>query len=199
MTEKQDNNETNNLKVLKRLKELPKGTSTENRVAAIQSLLREKEIFQTIKALRWPKGVVCPKCGSTNVVQRDPPKDSKDKRQYYVCLDCEKEDSSGGNFDDFTGLPISTLYALRQWILCWYLIGVCPLSHIARVLGLSVEEVTKIALSISELTVLPKTPELSKTVSHHYRSWARNATDEQEERTRSESKTPLKPGPKSKT
>ncbi len=192
-----------NIKALKRLRELPRNTQVDSRIAAIHSLLGEGEIFKTLKMLRWPQGVICPRCHSSNVVRRDPPADAADQRHYYVCLNC-KGDGSPSDFDDFTGLPIGEIRALRQWILCWYLIGFCSVAQIAKVLGISIQEVMQIATLGNELTELPDNEaelqakvELKDKKSKENRN-KRARIDEQEEKTRSASLSPLKPGYKSK-
>ncbi len=195
--------ENDNIKALKKLRELPRGTQVESRIAAIENLLGEPEIFKTLKMLRWPQGVICPRCHSSNTVRREPPPDSTDQRHFYICLNCKGE-GSPSDFDDFTGLPIKSIRALRQWMLCWYLIGFCSLNQIAKVLGISAQEVAKIAQLGTELTELPEEKEKltatieqeKKTQSQHKEFKAR--VEQQEEYTRSESKSPFKPGPKSK-
>ncbi len=192
-----------NIKALKRLRELPRGTQVDSRIAAIHSLLGEGEIFKTLKMLRWPQGVICPRCHSSNIVRRDPPPDAADQRHYYVCLNC-KGDGSPSDFDDFTGLPIGEIRALRQWILCWYLIGFCSVAQIAKVLGISIQEVMQIATLGNELTQLPDNEaELQARVELKDKKTKENRNnrarvDEQEEKTRSASLSPLKPGYKSK-
>ncbi|MBN9287034.1 MAG: hypothetical protein BGO43_11655 [Gammaproteobacteria bacterium 39-13] len=194
-----------NLKALKRLRELPRGTHVESRIAAVKNLLGEGEIFKTLKMLRWPQGVLCPKCHSSNVIRKDPPIDAVDQRHYYVCLNCKSAGGSG-DFDDFTGLPIGSLHALRQWILCWYLIGFCSVNQIAKALGISVHEVMQIATLGNELTELPdEEAQLSAKSGYELRSKKegeqqkqKRQVEQQEEYTRSESKSPLKPGYKSK-
>ncbi len=193
------------LSALQRLRDLPRGTQVESRIAAITDLLGEGEIFKTLKILRWPQGVICPRCKSSNVVRRDPPFDALDQRHFYICLNCKGE-GNPSDFDDFTGLPVDSLSALRQCILCWYLIGFCTLSQIAKVLGLSMSEVMKLAAIGTELTELPEN-EAEKTLAlQEHAGKAKNAKEKkrtteiekQEEETRSESKAIYKPGPKSK-
>lgn len=194
-----------NLKALKRLRELPRGTQVESRIAAIKNLLGEHEIFKTLQMLRWPQGVICPRCHSTNVVRRDPPADAPDQRHYYVCLNCKGEGSPSG-FDDFTGLPIKSLYALRQWIMCWYLIGFCSVTQIARVLGISINEVIQIATLGAQLTELPEAGEelradethLFKTSAKRTHQRKKEEVEKQEQDNRSQSKSWAKPGYKSK-
>lgn len=191
--------QSDNLKALKRLRDLPRGTQVDSRIAAIENLLGESEIFKTLKMLRWPQGVICPECHSTNVIRREPPPDATDKRHYYVCLNC-KGDGSPSDFDDFTGLPLKSMFALRQWILCWYLIGFCSVAQIAKVLGISAQEVIQIASLGTEITELPDA-EASLEASEkkaEARDKHKKTVEEQEDYTRSESKAPLKPGFKSK-
>lgn len=194
-----------NLKALKRLRDLPRGTQVDSRIAAIENLLGEPEIFLTLKMLRWPQGVICPRCHSSNVTRRNPPANAIDKRHYYECLNCKGE-GSPSDFDDYTGLPMGSLHALRQWIMCWYLIGFCSVNQIAKVLGLSVQEVMQMATKGSELAELPtEEKELAakkrqQNVEKQSQEQNRNRSviDTQEDYTRSESKAPLKPGYKSK-
>ncbi len=201
--DKMTTREDDNIKALKRLRSLPRGTQVDSRIAAIRGLLGDGEIFKTLKMLRWPQGVVCPRCHSSNVVRRDPPADAIDQRHFYVCLNC-KGDGSPSDFDDFTGLPIGEMRALKQWILCWYLIGFCSVAQIAKVLGISIHEVMQIAQLGNELTQLPEDKaalqarqELQDRKLKDSKK-QRMRVDEQEELTRSASKAPLKPGYKSK-
>ncbi|MBS0286317.1 MAG: transposase [Proteobacteria bacterium] len=192
-----------NIKALKKLRSLPRGTQVDSRIAAIRELLGEHEIFKTLMMLRWPQGVVCPRCHSSNVVRRDPPADAVDQRHFYVCLNCKGE-GNPSDFDDFTGLPIGEMHALRQWILCWYLIGFCSVAQIAKVLGISIQEVMQIAQLGNEITMLPEDQhalqakqELKERKLQEDKK-QRLKIDEQEDYTRSASKAPLKPGYKSK-
>jgi len=168
--------EDENMKALKHLRELPRGTQVDSRIAGIQNLLREHEIFKTLQMLRWPQGVVCPRCHASNIVRRDPPPNATDQRYYYVCLNCKGE-GDPSEFDDFTGLPIGSLHGLRRWVLCWYLLGFCSVHQIAKVLGVSVQEVFQMATIGSELTSLPD-PEVDKKI--------KKAAKEKEEKTQSQ-------------
>lgn len=198
-----------NIKALKKLRSMPRGSEsqTDSRVAAIKNLLGEKEIFKTLQMLRWPKGIVCPRCQSSKVVRRDPPSDAPDQRHYYVCLTCKGE-GDPSDFDDFTGLPVGTLQGLRQWMLCWYLIGFCSISQIARVLGISVYEVTQIAAYGSQITEISSGSEMKDTLTNkekmlrdRKKAFQEKSSDvvfKQEEDTRREGLNPFKPGYKSK-
>lgn len=192
------------LAALQRLRSLPRGSQVESRIAAITDLLGEAEIFNTLKLLRWPQGVICPRCKSSNVVRRDPPPDAADQRHFYICLNC-KGDGNPSDFDDFTGLPLNSLFALRQCILCWYLIGFCSINQIAKVLGLSISEVIKLAAIGSEFAEGPSRDQ-ELQLSHEKESKERHSREKKrtaeieglEDITRSESKSPLKPSYKSK-
>jgi transposase-like protein len=98
----------------------------------LQNLIDDAKCYETVRALRWPEGVRCPHCASSQVTKqgRDvtPP-----ARQKYRCTACER------HFDDLTG----TVFAghpqpLRVWMLCLYFMGL-NLSHrqIAQELGLN--------------------------------------------------------------
>lgn len=194
-----------NLDALKRLRALPRGTQVDSRIAAIQSLLGEKEIFRTLNMLRWPEGIVCPRCRSSNVIRRNPPIDAADQRHYYECLNCKGR----GNisiFDDLTGLPVGTLASLRQSILCWYLIGFCSVMQIAKILGLSMSEVAQLAQIGSDLTDVPaQRVSLSAYAEHHALKKSKESTaqktlaEDKELSNISLSRSPLRPGYKSKT
>ena len=193
-----DTQSTDNLDALNRLRALPRGTQVDSRIAAIQALLGEKEVFKTLKALRSPQGVVCPRCGSKNVVRRDPPANSNDQRHFYECLNCKGE-GDPSDFDDFTGLPIGTLHSLRQTILCWYLLGFCSIGQIAKVLGLSIQEIMQLATIGSEIAEKAESySKYSMAGEKNEKSASQKTTEYDEDLTRSASKSPFKPGYKSK-
>jgi len=201
---------SDNVSALKKLRDMPRGmggASVDSRIAAIKNMLGEKEIFKTLQMLRWPKGTICPKCKSSNIVRRDPPADAPDQRHYYVCLTCKGE-GRASDFDDFTGLPVGSLHGLRQWMFCWYLIGFCSISQISKVLGLSVAEISQIVGMGSQITELPEGTALKDKMESRERqqkekkkaffSTRKEGVERQENETRSESKNIYKPGPKSK-
>jgi transposase-like protein len=83
----------------------------------IQALIDDAKCFETVRAMRWPDGVGCPGCGSTEVTQ-DGLDDTQPPRQRYQCHGCRKR------FDDLT----DTIFAghhqpLRVWILYLYFMG----------------------------------------------------------------------------
>jgi transposase-like protein len=83
----------------------------------IPSLIDDTKCFATVRDLRWPDGVRCPTCDSSEVTKqgRD---DTQPERQRYLCKPC------GHRFDDLT----DTIFAghhqpLRVWMVCLYLMG----------------------------------------------------------------------------
>ncbi|MFO1258860.1 MAG: transposase [Gammaproteobacteria bacterium] len=189
-----------NMKALGRLRDLPRGTQIDSRIAAIQDLLGEREVFRTLHNLRWPQGVVCPRCRSTNVVRRDPPPTSNDSRFFYECLNC-KGSGNPSEFDDLTGLQVeNAIRALRQWILCWYLLGFCSVAQIAKVLGLGLAEVAELASLGAHIVELPESSLLSyrQSQARTARENLKAQSEADELRTRSTSLGKYKPGPKSK-
>lgn len=208
-----------NIKKLNTLRSLPRGINVESRIAAIKDLLGETEVFKTIQNLRWPKGILCPRCHSMNVVRTNPPKDAPDQRSHYECLQCQKENDGDGDsgsssfFDDLTGLPIDNalhdlLHHVQNWILCWYLIGFCSLTQISKVLGLSlmqIMEMAELGTQISDISNKDKASleysffaKSPKEKSHLEAKQKDSETLDAELQTRSESRNPFKPGPKSK-
>lgn len=145
-----------NLKALEKLKQMPRGMNNAARIAAIIELMGEAEAYAALAKLRWPKGAVCPTCGSGNTVEtNEKPSDPRATRS-FKCLDCEKKEGSGrGGFTDVTGIPEDMqAYAIRKMMLCWYLMGCCSLSQIARELGINLQQATKIVSYLHNEAVL---------------------------------------------
>jgi transposase-like protein len=100
-------------------------------VINLPDLIDDARCFQTVRDLRWPDGISCPHCSSTQVI-KDGRDDTQPHRQRYDCRSCSRR------FDDLTG----TLFAghhqpLQNWILCLYFMGLNLSSYqIAKELGL---------------------------------------------------------------
>ena len=83
----------------------------------IQSLIDDAKRFETVRALRWPDGVRCPTCDSSELTKqgRD---DTQPERQRYLCKSCHR------HFDDLTDTVFAGHHQpLRVWILCPYFMG----------------------------------------------------------------------------
>jgi hypothetical protein len=78
----------------------------------IKNLVDDGQCYQTVRELRWPDGVACPSCQSTQVITRGFD-DTEPARQRYECTDWHTR------FDDLT----DTIFAghhqpLKVWGLC---------------------------------------------------------------------------------
>ena len=83
----------------------------------IKHLIDEVQCYQTVREMRWPDGIMCPSCQSTEVIKRGFD-DTEPARQRYACTNCHTR------FDDLT----DTIFAghhqpLKVWILCLYFMG----------------------------------------------------------------------------
>ena len=83
----------------------------------IKHLVDDVQCYQTVRVLRWPDGVACPACESTQVIKRGFD-DTEPARQRYECHNCDQR------FDDLT----DTIFAghhqpLKVWVLCLYFMG----------------------------------------------------------------------------
>ena len=109
----------------------------------IKHLVDDVQCYQTVRELRWPDGVQCPSCESTQVIKRGFD-DTEPARQRYECHDCDTR------FDDLT----DTIFAghhqpLKVWILCLDFMG----------LNLSNEQIAH-ELSVNESDVYHMTAQL---------------------------------------
>lgn len=78
--------------------------------------LDEASSYQILRALRWPKGVICPYCEHACVTTHT--KSALTPRLRYLCVGCRR------TFTDLTGTPFArTNLPLRIWLLSLQLIG----------------------------------------------------------------------------
>src|SRR6516162_2039148 len=61
----------------------------------ITNLIDDVQCYQTVRELRWPDGIACPSCQSTQVIKRGFD-DTAPARQRYECHGCDTR------FDDLT-------------------------------------------------------------------------------------------------
>ena len=68
-----------------------KGTTMKTTILTLKGLsyneARENEARETLERLRWPGGVACPRCGSTDVAKLEAGK--KIRKGLYRCKDCQ--------------------------------------------------------------------------------------------------------------
>lgn len=102
----------------------------------IQSLIDDVKCFATVRELRWPEGVNCPRCGSTEIGKRGF-HTNQPARQRYLCQAC------GQQFDDLTDTILEGHHQpLRVWVLCLYFMGLnLSNQQIASELDLSANDV----------------------------------------------------------
>lgn len=83
----------------------------------IKNLLDDKKCYEVVRGLRWPNGVACPHCKSTNIKKRGF-HSRQAYRQRYTCRDCQAQ------FDDLSDTIFEGHHQpLRVWILCLYFMG----------------------------------------------------------------------------
>ena len=80
----------------------------------IKHLIDDVQCYQTVREMRWPEGVECPSCQSTQVIKRGVD-DTEPARQRYERTDCYTR------FEDLT----DTIFArhhqpLKVWVLSSY-------------------------------------------------------------------------------
>lgn len=83
----------------------------------IKNLIDDRKCYETIRQLRWPDGIKCPACSSSDVKKRGF-HSRQAHRQRYRCATCHQQ------FDDLTDTIFEGHHQpLRTWILCLYLMG----------------------------------------------------------------------------
>ena len=117
----------------------------------IQNLIDDAKCYETVRHMRWPDGVTCPRCQGTEVTKQG--RDETDPyRQRYHCKRCER------SFDDLT----ETIFAgphqpLRVWILCLYFMGLnLSNQQIAHELDLNKDDVHQMTCQLREGIVKKK-------------------------------------------
>jgi transposase-like protein len=117
----------------------------------IQALIDDAKCFATVRQLRWPEGVKCPACDSTEVGKRGFHTNQLE-RQRYECRAC------GQQFDDLTDTIFEGHHQpLRVWILCLYFMGLnLSNEQIAAELDLSIPDAHLMATQLREGIVKKK-------------------------------------------
>ena len=111
----------------------------------LQDLIDDAKCYAEIRKLRWPDGVRCPKCGSSQVIKRGFD-DTEPARQRYECTAWHTR------FDDLT----DTIFAghhqpLRVWVLCLYFMGLnLSNQQIAQELGLNKNDVQQMTTQLRQ-------------------------------------------------
>lgn len=67
--------------------------------------------YETLRRVRWPRGIVCPLCGRGHVTTHS--KSVRTPWRRYLCLSCRR------TFTDLTGTPFAgTNVPVTTWFLC---------------------------------------------------------------------------------
>lgn len=109
----------------------------------IAGLIDDSKCFETVRNLRWAKGIHCPCGGSAEVIKHGHDGTQPD-RQRYRCKTCN------GCFDDLCGTVFEGHHhPLKSWILCLYFRGL-NLSHrqIAADLNLNKDDVQQMTKTL---------------------------------------------------
>jgi len=120
----------------------------------IQTLIDDAKCYETVRTLRWPDGIRCPHCDSSQITKQGKD-DTQPERQRYECTACRRR------FDDLTG----TIFAghhqhLRVWILCLYFMGLnLSNEQIARELDLNPDDAQKMTTQLRE-GIVERKPEV---------------------------------------
>lgn len=102
----------------------------------LETLIDDAKCFEILRQLRWPQGIDCYDCQSTEIVKRGFD-ETQSSRQRYQCKACHKR------FDDLS----YTIFAghhqpLQTWIVCLYFLGLNLSNHqIAHELDLNKDDV----------------------------------------------------------
>jgi len=85
--------------------------------------------YEILRRLRWPEGIICPRCKQGRVTNHS--KFAASSRRRYLCLSCRR------TFSDLTGTPFArTNLPLDIWFLSLDLVGQSMrTSELARALG----------------------------------------------------------------
>ncbi len=119
----------------------------------IQTLIDEAKCYEVVRQLRWPNGVRCPTCESSEIVKRGK-HTRQTHRQRYACHAC------GCQFDDLTGTIFEGHHQpLHTWVLCLYFMGLnLSNEQIAAELDVDADTVQVMATQLREGVVAKKSP-----------------------------------------
>ena len=119
----------------------------------IQNLIDDAKCYEAVRLLRWPEGVRCPTCGSSQVGKRGFHTHQKE-RQRYACQACTRQ------FDDLSETIFEGHHQpLRVWILGLYLMGLnVSNEQIAAELDLAVGDAQQMTAQLRDGVVAKKSP-----------------------------------------
>lgn len=119
----------------------------------IQHLIDDGKCYETVRDLRWPDGVKCPHCGSSEVNKRGHA-ERQPERQRYECKNCRRQ------FDDLSETIFEGHHQpLRVWLLCLYFMGLnLSNAQIAAELDLDKDDVQDMTTPLRAGLAVKKSP-----------------------------------------
>ncbi|CAK0761817.1 Zn_Tnp_IS1595 domain-containing protein [Azospirillaceae bacterium] len=123
----------------------------------LAALIDDSRCYDLIRQYRWPDGVCCPNCSSSNVI-RNGRDDTQRHRQRYLCKNCSFR------FDDLSGTVLAGHHQpLRVWVLCLYFMGLnLSNQQIAKELDLNDADVQIMATHLRD-GLVARIPEVTLT------------------------------------
>lgn len=120
----------------------------------IKDLVDDEKCYETIRALRWPDGVLCVNCFSDEIIKRGKD-DTVQARQRYECKACSRR------FDDLTNSIFAGHHQpLKTWVIFLYFLGLnLSTDQIAKELDLDSSDAHDMASLLRE-GVAEKKPEV---------------------------------------
>lgn len=111
----------------------------------LYNLLDNAKCYERIRELRWPDGVICPRC-KTGDITRQGKNELQSERQRYFCKSCSRK------FDDLTLSVFAGHHQpLKIWISCLHLMSLnISNSQIAQELDLNSSDVQNMTQQLRE-------------------------------------------------
>lgn len=123
-------------------------------MVTLTALIDNEKCYELIRQHRWPEGVCCNRCGSSDIIKRGKD-ESQQARQRYICKGCEH------HFDDLCDSVFAGRHQpLRVWVGCLYLMGLnLSNAQIAHELELQESDVYTMTSDLRQ-AVVEKKPEV---------------------------------------
>ena len=120
----------------------------------IKSIIDNAKCFETVREMRWPEGVTCPRCGSSEIIKYGRDETQRDRQKYHCRGYCRY-------FDDLTTTIFEGHHQpLSVWILCLYFMGLnFSNRQISQELELNIDDVQTMTRQLREGVVARK-PEI---------------------------------------
>ena len=123
-------------------------------MVTLTALIDNEKCYALIRQHRWPEGICCTRCGSSDIIKRGKDETQRE-RQRYLCKGC------GHHFDDLSDSVFAGRHQpLRVWVGCLYLMGLnLSNAQIAHELDLQESDVHDMTSELRQ-AVVEKKPEV---------------------------------------